>query len=78
MLDLKVTGYAEVKPSTNAAINQLVWYLLHHPAFHANKPGNIRLVFDYSAKCDVVSLNDVVSQGPDLTNKLAGVLLRFR
>ena len=72
-----VKGYAEVMLSTNAAVNQVVWYLSHLPVFNANKVGKIRVVFDCSAKCYGVSLNDV-SQELDLANKLAVVLLRFR
>src|SRR5664279_1022300 len=35
-------------------------------------------MFDCAAKFQQISLNDQVLQGPDLTNKLVGVLLRFR
>ena len=42
-----------------------------------NKP-KLRIVFDCAAKYLGVSLNDCVYQGPDLMNKLTGVLLRFR
>ena len=43
-----------------------------------NKPEKLRVVFDCAAQCNGVSLNDRVLQGPDLTNNLMGVLLRFR
>jgi len=55
-----------------------VWYLPHHAVMNPNKPGKVRVVFDCSAKHCGRSLNDVVMQGPDLTNKLVGVLMRFR
>ena len=37
-----------------------------------------RIVFDASAKCNGVSLNDVIHQGPKLQQDLFDVLLRFR
>lgn len=36
------------------------------------------MVFDSSAKFNNVSLNDVQLNGPDITNNLQGILLRFR
>nr|XP_027231842.1 uncharacterized protein LOC113823416 [Penaeus vannamei] len=55
-----------------------VWYLPHHPVLNPKKPEKCRIVFDCAAKYGGSSLNDHVHQGPDLTNGLVGVLLRFR
>ncbi len=54
------------------------WFLPHHPVFHPKKPAKVRVVFDCAAKYRGVSLNDVLLQGPDMTNTLIGVLTRFR
>ena len=77
--DLLQKGYCEeVKEEDSLPEDAAQWYLPHHPVFHAMKPGKVRIVFDCASKFAGVSLNDVVHQGPDLTNKLIGVLLRFR
>ena len=34
-------------------------------------------MFDCASRCKGVSLNDVLMQGPQLTNNLVGVLIRF-
>nr|XP_054770423.1 uncharacterized protein LOC129278240 [Lytechinus pictus] len=71
-------GYAEEVPVEIPKKGEGVWYLPHHPVFNPNKPDKTRIVFDCASKCDGISLNDAVLQGPDLTNNLLGVLLRFR
>ena len=58
--------------------NKECWYLPLFGVYHPQKKDRIRGVFDSSAKCDGVSLNDVLISGPDLMNNLVGVLLRFR
>jgi len=53
------------------------WYIPHHAVYHKEK-NKIRVVFNCSLRYCGTSLNDVLLQGPDLTNSLLGVLLRFR
>jgi len=72
-------GYAEkVKDEDINIPGEGVWYIPHHAVVNENKPDKVRIVFDCAAKFCGTSLNDEVYQGPDLTNKLMGVLLRFR
>nr|XP_055049230.1 uncharacterized protein LOC129434322 isoform X1 [Misgurnus anguillicaudatus] len=70
-------GYAEEVVDINRNDGH-VWYLPHHPVLHPRKPGKVRIVFDCAARYQGTSLNDRVHQGPDLTNKLLSVLLKFR
>ena len=53
------------------------WYLTHHGVYHKKKK-KIRVVFNCSLKYKGRSLNDELLQGPDLSNNLIGVLIRFR
>ena len=54
------------------------WYLPHHPVFHPQKPGKVRVVFDAAAKYKGKGLNKELFTGPDLLSSVVGVLLRFR
>ncbi|XP_031747764.1 uncharacterized protein LOC116406890 [Xenopus tropicalis] len=69
-------GHAEIAPPLNP--REECWYLSLFGVYHPKKPQQIRVVFDSSAQCCGVSLNDILLKGPDLNNNLLGVLLRFR
>ncbi|XP_055998870.1 uncharacterized protein LOC130047575 [Ostrea edulis] len=69
-------GHAEPLPLINS--DKECWYLPLFGVYHPQKPDQIRGVFDSSAKFNNISLNDVLMSGPDLTNRLIGILLGFR
>ena len=69
-------GHAELTPPLKEG--EECWYLPIFGVYHPQKPDQIRAVFDSSAKHKGVSLNDVLLTGPDMTNNLLGILLRFR
>ena len=77
MTELLDKGYAEEVPEQEIE-QPLVWYLPHHSVSNPKKPDKTRVVFDCSAKYKDASLNNDLLRGPDMTNTLIGVLLRFR
>ena len=54
------------------------WFIPHHGVYHPSKPGKIWIVFDCSADYDGVSVNKRLLSGPDLTNQIVGILVKFR
>ena len=54
------------------------WYLPHHGVYDPHKPSKLRVVFNCSAKLNGRSINKELLPGPDLANKLVGVLAKFR
>ena len=54
------------------------WYLPHFAVTSSNKPNKVRIVFDAASEHGETSLNKNLLQGPDYTNSLVAVLLRFR
>ena len=69
-------GHAEKAPVLDD--DQERWYLPIFGVYHPKKPSKIRVVFDSSAEHKGVSLNKALLTGPDLTNNLVGILLKFR
>lgn len=76
MENMFTIGYADIVEGIALSTNG-VWYLPHHAVTLPNKPNKVRVVFDCSAIYQGTSLNKRVSQGPDLSNNMFGVLLRF-
>ncbi len=75
--DMMDKGYAEVVPQEEVdQVEGRTWYIPHHAVYHPKKK-TLRVVFDCGAAYQGVSLNTELLQGPDLTNSLVGVLLRF-
>ena len=67
-------GHArEVTLEDERVSDERVWYIPHHCVGK-----KFRIVFDCAAACQGTSLNQQLLQGPDNTNTLIGVLLRFR
>ena len=67
----------EVPPPQPSSTPNQVCYLPIFPVFNPHKE-RARLVLDPSLVTEGKSLNNALLPGPDETNKLAGVLIRFR
>ena len=79
MASIFENGYAESVPTDELDLNDgRVWYIPHHGVYHPKKPDKIRVVFDGSMEIDGQGLNKSLLQGPNLTNNIIAVLLRFR
>ena len=76
MGELLEKGYA--RKSERKANDEVLWYLPHHGARHLSKPDRVRTVFHCNTNFSGACLNNKLLSGPDLTNQLRGVLLRFR
>lgn len=68
----------KLTPEKAAVTGPRTWYLPHFPLLNPNKPGKVRIVFDAATEYGGTSFNNNLLQGPDCTNNLVGVLLRFR
>lgn len=74
----KIFTHEHAEKAPPMPLGQECWYLPMFGVYHPKKPSSIRVVFDSSARYGGVSLNDVLMKGPDLSNSLQGILLRFR
>ena len=71
-------GYLRKVPLHEQLPNN-VWYLPHFPIVRMDKTTTkVRIVFDCAAKCNGISLNDMIYAGPKLQQDLFNVLVRFR
>ncbi len=78
MQDVLMKGYAEVISHRQLETkSSKVWYTPHRGVYHPRKK-KLRVVFDCASMFHGTSLNRKLLQGPDSTNKLIGVMLRFR
>jgi len=72
-------GHAERVPTNELrVVDRPLWYLPHHLVMHPLKLEKVRVVFDCAAQFAETSLNKQFLQGPNLTNRIVGVLSHFR
>ena len=70
-------GYLRKVPLDEQLTNS-VWHLPHFPVVRMDKTTTkVRIVFDCAAKCNGISLNDMIHAGPKLQQDLFNVLVRF-
>ena len=69
--------HAEIVRQEHLRPDKLCWYLPHFGVYHPNKKDKIRVLLDAAAESNGVSLNKLLLTGPDLTNNLLVMLLRF-
>jgi len=74
MSEMISKGYAE-EVTTSTVLKGPLWYLPHHPVI---TPKKVRIVFDCASQVEGKSLNSYIMQGPDIANRLIGVLARAR
>ena len=79
MDDYIAKGYArKLTEEEVSKSSSRTWYLPHFAVTSSSKANKVRIVFDAAAEHEGTSLNKNLLQGPDYTNSLVGVLLRFR
>lgn len=83
MVDYIAKGYAcKLSDEEASKSGPRTWYLPNFAVTSSNKPNKVwivkKTVFDVASECGNTSLNKNLQQGPDYTNSLVRVLLRFR
>jgi len=78
MQKLLENDHAEPVPDKETPQSNHQWYLPQFGVYHPQKLDKIRVVFDSAVETDGMSWNKVLLSGPDLTNSLLGILIRFR
>ena len=66
------------KKSTKPPVESKCCYVPHHRVYNNNTPSKIRIVFNCSAEYKDASLNNKLMSGPDLTNQIVELLMRFQ
>ena len=74
MNNLLEIGYARICKETPTG---KTWYISHHAVCHLSKPDKIHVVFDCSADFEEKSINNELLPGPDLTNQIISILIKF-
>jgi len=70
-------GYLQKVPLDEQLPNN-VWYLPHFPVVRMDKTTTkVQIVFDCAAKCNGISLNDMIFAGPRLQQDLFNMLVRL-
>ena len=73
----KVLNSGAAEEAQSITDNREVWYLPIFSIYRPHKPNQIRGVFDSAACYKGHSLNGTLLTGPNLTNSLFGILIRF-
>ena len=76
MEDIIQKGYAE--KSSQQVQQGKTWFIPHRGLYHPSKPGKIRVLFNFSAEYNGVSINKSLMSGLDLTNQIISISVKFR
>ena len=66
------------KEAMTNAPDSRTWYLPYYGVYHPHKSSILRVVFDCSSKSKERSVNKELLPGPNVANKLVGLLTKFK